>query len=152
MSEDLTKHPERWLDEIEFGLSLLDRVYPLTRHRFTPGMYIREITIPAGVLVTSAIHRTEHPFVISKGIAHVFSEHEGSDILWAPHTGITKPGTRRAVYAETEVIWTTFHATTETDVEKICLEILEPRVNPLLGPGHPALDGWRASLPSPAIP
>ncbi len=150
MSALPTKSADRWLDEIEFGLAQLDRVYPAVVHRFAPGLYIRELTIPAGVLVTSMTHRTAHPFTISKGIAHVFSENDGADILWAPHTGITTPGTRRAVYAETEVVWTTYHATTETDVEKICAEILEPRVNPLLGAGHPALDGWRASLPAPS--
>ncbi len=149
MSEAIAKDSDRWIDEIEFGLAQMERVYPEVVHRFTPGMYIREITIPAGVLLTSMTHRTEHPFVISKGIAHVFSENEGADILWAPHTGITRPGTRRAIYAETEVVWTTFHATTETDVETICREILELHVNPLLGADHPALNGWRASLPTP---
>jgi hypothetical protein len=36
-------------------------------HRFTPGMYIREIFMPAGSLITSKIHKTEHPYTISKG-------------------------------------------------------------------------------------
>jgi hypothetical protein len=30
-------------------------------HRFTPGLYIREIFMPAGALVTSKIHKTEYP-------------------------------------------------------------------------------------------
>lgn len=104
---------------------------PVT-HRFTPGMYIREIFIPAGTLLTSAIHKTEHPFVISKGRIAVISENEGRVIYEAPFTGITQPGTRRVLHAETDTIWTTFHATDETDVSKICLAILEPHVNPLL--------------------
>jgi hypothetical protein len=119
---------------------------PVT-HSFTPGLYIREIRIPAGTLLTSAIHRTEHPFVVSQGRIAVVSENEGRQIYEAPHTGITRPGTRRVLYAETDTIWTTFHATHLTDVAAICAEILEPVSNPLLAESftpafahsHPAL-------------
>ncbi len=120
------------IDQLE--AAMLDGVpveMPVT-HRFTPGLYIREISIPAGTLLTSALHWTEHPFVISKGRIEVVSETEGRVVYEAPHTGITKPGTRRALYALTDTIWTTFHATDETDVEKICATILGPHENPLL--------------------
>lgn len=119
---------------------------PVT-HRFTPGMYIREIFIPAGTLLTSAIHRTQHPFVISQGRIAVISENEGTVIYEAPHTGITMPGTRRVLHAETDTIWTTFHITDETDVEKICDEILEPHINPLCGADHPRLNVYKQSHP-----
>lgn len=115
------------------------------KHRFTPGIYIREILIPAGTLLTSMEHKTAHPFVISQGRILVSSENEGSVVYEAPHTGLTLPGTRRALYAETDTIWTTFHATDETDVEKIGEAILATPSNPLLPPSH--TPGWRDSLP-----
>lgn len=111
------------------------RVEMPVKHRFTPGIYSREIHIPAGTMLTSAIHRTEHPFVISKGRIAVISENEGRVIYEAPHHGVTKPGTRRLLHAETDTVWTTFHATEETDVQKICDTILEPYDNTLLPPG-----------------
>jgi hypothetical protein len=37
----------------------------------------------------------------------------------APYQGITKPGTKRILYNHTDVIWTTFHVSEETDVEKL---------------------------------
>lgn len=95
-------------------------------HRFTPGLYIREILVPAGSLVTSRIHRTTHPFVISKGVISVWTKEDGVQHLRAPHTGITRPGTRRLLYAHEDTIWTTFHPTDETDVETIEAAILEP--------------------------
>lgn len=116
-----------------------NRVEMPVTHRFTPGLYIREIHIPAGTLLTSAIHRTEHPFIISKGRIAVISENEGRVIYEAPHCGITKPGTRRVLHAETDTVWTTFHATEETDVARICAAILEPHANELL-PEHFAPD------------
>ena len=117
---------DQLLDDLEVALLHLPRVEIPITHRFTEGMYIREMRIPAGTMLTSMVHKTEHPFVISEGAIKISSDHEGSVILEAPYTGITKPNTRRAGHALTDVVWTTFHATTETDVEKICEEILEP--------------------------
>lgn len=108
-------------------------------HRFTPGLYIREIFMPAGSLLTSAVHLTCHPFIISRGRLRVISENEGAVEYAAPHTGITQPGTRRVLQVLEDTVWTTFHATEETDVETICNTILAPNDNPLLArhvPGY----------------
>ena len=120
------KPKSQLLDELEVALAQMPRVELPVTHRFTEGMYIREIKIPAGTMLTSMVHKTEHPFVISDGVIKVTSDNEGSVIYEAPYTGITKPNTRRALHALTDVVWTTFHVTDETDVEKICEEILEP--------------------------
>jgi hypothetical protein len=37
---------------------------------------------------------------------------------------VSEPGTKRAVYAETDVVWTTIHPTEETDLEKIEEEVI----------------------------
>ena len=88
-------------------------------HRFTPGLYIREILMPKGTLITSKIHLTEHPYVISKGTVYVFIEGVGWKKYVAPYTGITKPYTRRILFIEEDTIWTTFHVTEETDLAKL---------------------------------
>lgn len=134
------------MDELEAVLVDLPKAECKVVHRFTPGLYIREITIPAGTMLTSMTHKTEHPFVVSKGCVYVTLETGEREVIEAPFTGITKPGTRRAIYAEQETVWTTFHATEETDVEKICLEILEPRENSLIE-DKSNLNQWRDSLP-----
>lgn len=114
-------------------------------HRFTPGLYIRECHIPAGSIVTSATHKTRHPFVISQGRIRVISEAEGAVEYTAPHTGITEPGTRRILEAIEDTIWTTFHVTEETDVLKAVAAIIEPHDNPHLPADHPALQcGWQS--------
>jgi hypothetical protein len=99
--------------------------FPVT-HRFTPGLYIRQIFMPKGSLIISKIHRTEHPFVISQGHAAVWSEAAGVVHLRAPFTGITYPGTRRVLYIHEDCIWTTFHPTSKTDLGEIEEEIIEP--------------------------
>ena len=107
-------------------------VAPVT-HRFTPGLYIREIRMPAGAVITSSIHNTEHPYVVSQGRCLVYREETGQwEAIQAPHSGITKPGTRRFLIIVTDTVWTTFHVTDKTDVADIESEIMVPYENPLL--------------------
>ena len=93
-------------------------------HRFTPGLYIREIFMPKGALVVSLKHLTEHPFVVSKGHAAVLTE-TGVQQIKAPHCGITKAGTQRVLFIHEDCVWTTFHVTNETDPEKIVSQVTE---------------------------
>ncbi len=120
------------MDLAESKLSEWAKSHPST-HRFTPGLYTREIFMPAGTIATTKIHKTEHPFVISQGEVSVYIE--GSDKVerfTAPHTGITKPGTRRLLFVHKDTTWTTFHPTNETDLGVIEDQIIEPYINPFL--------------------
>lgn len=110
-------HLERFA--LDGGLPLVDQ--PLV-HRWTPGLYVRQITNPAGSLVTTEIHKTEHPFFVLQGVVTVRGP-EGTREIVAPFSGITMPGTRRLIFAgrldahgepcETaDVVWVTVHAIT----------------------------------------
>lgn len=116
-------------------------------HRFTEGMYIREIFMPAGSLWTSKIHKTEHPYVVSYGKVAVSIDADEWYEITAPYTGITKPGTRRVLYILEDCIWTTFHRIdgmksefndlSEEEIEEIVKgiedKILEPHINQITG-------------------
>lgn len=82
-------------------------------HDFKDGRYVRTIIMPAGSRYTTSIHLTAHPFLILKGKVSVFSDVDGLQIIEAPYDGMTKPGTRRIIYAIEETIWATIH---ETDI------------------------------------
>lgn len=100
-------------------------------HRFTDGMYIREIFMPAGTLLTSKIHKTNHPYIVTKGKCKVFDGNKIEHIV-GPHTGITQPHTRRLLYIEEDTTWITFHVTDKTNVDEIEKEIIEDRENNLV--------------------
>lgn len=103
------------------------------KHHFTPGLYAREIFMAAGMVLTSKIHNTEHPFVVSKGRCSVYNELTGDSVLIeAPYFGITYPGTRRLLFIHEDTVWTTFHPTPLTDLEQIEAEIIMPHTNRLL--------------------
>lgn len=107
------------------------------KHTFTPGIYSREITMPAGSILTSKIHKTEHQFVVSRGRCSVF-DGAGFVTIEAPYHGVTKPGTRRLLVVHKDTVWTTFHATTATDLSELEDELIEARKNPLLADGGDA--------------
>lgn len=95
------------------------------KHYFSNGLYAREIFIPKGTTLTGKIHLTEHINVISKGDISVMTE-KGIERIKAPFTLISLPGTKRVGFAHEDTVWTTFHATTETDLEKLEALLIAP--------------------------
>lgn len=112
--------------------SCLDELVPDTFHFFVPGIYIRKMCVPAGTVVTSKIHKTRHPFIMTKGRAILMSEGSDPFEVSAPFCGITEPGTRRMARVLEDMEWITFHVTDKTDLAEIEDEIIMPHVNPLL--------------------
>ena len=108
---------DRW-DAFAATLPAVD--LPLT-HRFPKGMYVREIFMPAGTIVTTRVHLFENPFFIMQGRVSVISENEGVVEYSAPHSGVTMPGTRRAIYIHEDTVWATVHLnpTDSTDHEAL---------------------------------
>lgn len=93
-------------------------ISPPITHRFTAGLYSREMRLNAGDCIESMQHRTEHQFVVAYGECVVASDTESLH-LSAGHIGITKPGTKRIILAVTDLCWVTFHPTTLTDPDEI---------------------------------
>lgn len=89
------------------------------RHHFAPGLYAREMTIPAGTVLTGKIHKTAALSIMSKGSLLLYDEDGSTRRVDAPFTYVAPPGTRRAAYAITETVWTVMHPTDSTDVAEI---------------------------------
>jgi hypothetical protein len=89
-------------------------------HRFAEGLYIRQITVPAGLLSVTKIHKFSHVTVLEKGTITVIEE-SGPRQIVAPAMWITPAMTKRAIYHNTEVVLTTIHSNPDngTDIEKI---------------------------------
>lgn len=95
------------------------------KHHFAPGLYAREIFIPTGILIIGKIHRHSHVNTISKGKVVVATEF-GLEEFTAPHTFISEPGVKRAVLALEDTIWTTYHPTEETELDRIEEYVIAP--------------------------
>jgi len=88
------------------------------RHYFSPGVYAREITIPADTLLTGRVHKFAQLNILSGGEISVLTE-DGMVRVKAPFTVVSPPGTKRIAYAHTECTWTTILHTKERDPDKI---------------------------------
>lgn len=88
------------------------------RHFFSPGVYARELSIPAGHCLTGAVHKYEQLNILSQGTMQVLTE-DGIREVSAPFTVVSPPGTKRIAYTITDCVWTTILGTHETDVLKI---------------------------------
>jgi len=95
-------------------------------HEFADGLYIRSLHIPKGGCITGKIHRFSHPSFLMKGEISIVSESGGVQRLKAPCMVIAPSGTKRVGYAHEDTVWTTVHATKETDLKKIEAEVIAP--------------------------
>lgn len=80
---------------------------PVT-HSFEPGMYVREMTIPADTLFIGRAHRHGHRCVLVSGTVAVMSP-EGELVLEAPAELMTEPGYQMVLRALTDVVGRTYH-------------------------------------------
>lgn len=108
---------------VQSELAKLPQIDCPLKHHFAPGAYAREILLPAGSLVIGKIHKHAHVNVISQGRVSVMTEGGRKD-LQAPCTFVSDVGTKRAVYAHEDTVWTTIHVTNETDMAKLEDEII----------------------------
>jgi hypothetical protein len=92
-------------------------------HRFANGVYAREVTIPANTIVIGKIHKHEMLNFLMKGEITVVTE-TGKVRLVAPCTFVSPPGTKKAAYTHSEVIWTNVCATQSLDLEEIEREMV----------------------------
>ena len=120
------------VEQIEDAMQGTPPAFLPIKHYFANGMYAREMTMPAGAIVTGAIHKTTHFCILSQGRVHVMSE-DGIEELVAPAIIISQPGTKRAIHALEDTVWTNIHATNETDLDKLVEELTESTVDQLQG-------------------
>lgn len=116
--------PVGWgkLNQIERMIAECPQIDCPLEHVFTPNLYSRKITMPAGSLITSRIHRFEHPFVILRGKVAVWNDGDW-EVLEAGYFGVTKPGSRRLLFTYEDTDWVTFHVTDKTDPDEL-VEVL----------------------------
>jgi len=98
------------------------------KHTFAGGCYVREIFNPAGLLLMTKIHKKEHPFFLMKGKMSILTE-DGIKVVEAPYSGVTQPGTKRAIYTHEDCVFITVHATEKQTPEEVEEEVIAKDFN-----------------------
>ncbi len=123
------------VEALQAELCKLPQYEPITRHTFHGGMYCREVFREAGVLVVGKVHKKEHFYLIVGGTVAITTD-EGVQHITGPHLLCSKPGTKRAVYAETDALCMTFHRVESNNVEDAEKELVEDAPDSVYGIGN----------------
>ena len=99
-----------------------ERTELLLKHSFAPGVYAREMEIPAGTLLIGKIHKHRHHNFLMKGSIIVLTETNGVELLQAPLMIVSKEGTQRIGYAVTDTVWTTIHENKDNSENLVVIE------------------------------
>lgn len=107
-------------------------------HYFAPGIYCREMFVPAGYALVGKIHKTKHICILSKGKVTV-ADGETLNTYEAPTTIVSPVGAKRAIYAHEDSVWTNVHSTGHKEQIESELESIEKE---LIAESFEELDGY----------
>lgn len=124
VQQAMNKGVRQKLYQLQEAVGELEHVECPLQHVFAPGAYARTMFIPAGTVIVGKIHKHAHLNILSQGTVCVMTETEGDRQLTGPLTMVSPPGTKRAVYAVTDAVWTTVHLVQSMDLEEIEKEVI----------------------------
>jgi hypothetical protein len=127
------------VENLQREISKLLQYEPKTTHTFHAGMYCREVWRPAGVLVVGKVHKKEHFYLIVSGTVAITTD-DGVQLVTGPHLLCSTPGTKRAVYAETDALCMTFHVVDAKTIEDAEAELVETDENSMFTIGNTIKD------------
>jgi hypothetical protein len=127
------------VENLQRKISKLPQYEPKTTHTFHAGMYCREVWRPAGVLVVGKVHKKEHFYLIVSGTVAITTD-DGVQLVTGPHLLCSTPGTKRAVYAETDALCMTFHVVDAKTIEDAEAELVETDENDMYTIGNTIKD------------
>lgn len=107
------------IEALEQVMLTKDQVDIPVSHRFSGGMYSREITIPKGTLLTGRIHKFDHFDIMLSGDITVSTDNGEVKRVTGLNIMEGKAGKKRAGYAHEDTHWITFHSAEERDPEEM---------------------------------
>jgi quercetin dioxygenase-like cupin family protein len=96
----------------------LSEVNQFIVHHFSDGLYAKQASFPAGMMILKHTHDFNHLSILAKGTVVVLKG-EDADIVEAPACIEIKAGVVHGVKAITDCVWFCIHATDEKDPSKV---------------------------------
>jgi len=112
------------VEALQAEVSKFEQYQPETEHIFHGGMYCRKVFRKATALIVGKVHKKEHFYMVVSGTVAVTTD-DGVRLITGPELLCSKPGTKRAVYAETDAMCMTFHRVDAETVEDAEAELVE---------------------------
>jgi len=121
---DLIADFDKEVEKLEEIFLQLSQVECPVNHHFGPGIYIREVIVPAGSFAIGHKQKKPHLNIFLKGKVKILKEDGTTEILEAPQLFVGQPG-RKIGYVLEDMVWLNVYATEERDIEKLEDEFLE---------------------------
>jgi hypothetical protein len=102
----------------------MPQVEIVPRHVFAPGMYARQILIPAETILTGKVHKQDDLQIMIYGDITIKTE-AGQKRLEGFNMFTSKAGYQQIGRAHADTLWVTVHSTSETDLDKLEQELFE---------------------------
>lgn len=112
IEKELILPTPRQIEDVEAKLLTLPQVEMPLEHLFAPGVYYREIFMPAGTFVIGHEHKTEHFNIVLTGRASVLMDGKVHEIV-APCVLKSGAGVRKMLYIHEDMRWATIHPTAD---------------------------------------
>ena len=112
------------IERLQAEMVQMPQYEPPTEHVFHGGMYCRQVWRPAGCLIVGKVHKKEHFYMVVSGTVKVTTD-DGLQTITGPMLLCSTPGTKRAVFAETDALCMTFHRVESNTVEDAESELVE---------------------------
>ena len=123
------------VEALQAAMSDMPQYEPPTKHTFHGGMYCREVWRKAGVTIVGKVHKKEHFYLVVSGTVSITTD-DGVKSITGPCLINSMPGTKRAVYAETDALCMTFHVVDAQTVEQAEAELVEEDANSMFTIGN----------------
>lgn len=124
MSEVATTMRSKVLN-LENVLRSMPQVELPTTHHFAGGMYARVMELKKGITIVGKVHKSEHFFILSKGILAVAVDDKVT-VIKAPAVIVSGPGVKRAGHAIEDCVCINVHRSDKTDLDELEYELTEP--------------------------
>jgi quercetin dioxygenase-like cupin family protein len=121
--EEFLNGYRKYLLNLQDNLLKEDQIDLPLVHDFTPGIYVRTIFMPKGTFVIGKTHKTEHFNIVHSGRANVMIDGEYKEIS-APDMFVSKEGVKKVLWILEDMVWSTIHATTETNLDILEKELI----------------------------
>lgn len=114
------------VEALQAAMLALPQIEPETKHIFHGGMYCRQTLFKAGTTIIGKRHARPHFFMVVSGeVAVGWPNGGGHDVVAAPYLKLGEPGDKRVLWAITDVLFMTFHATrakTVAGIDRVAVE------------------------------
>lgn len=105
------------IEQVEAHMLNQDQADCPVAHHFGPGVYIREVFLPAGIVAVGHKHKQKHMNMMVKGKMALLVD-DRVEVVEAPFMMVSDAG-RKVAYVIEDAVWQNIYATDETDIDKL---------------------------------